>query len=171
MLFARAYRALEKLCFGAALIGFIALMGAVGVTMTDIVLRPSGGAVAGVVDIVQLLVMTGAFLALPYTFISDGHVSVDLVAQNLPPRASALLRLGAAILGTGLMALVMRYGWQSMMQQRRFGDVSQTIGIPMTWFWAPLLFGLALSSIVALFLAAREGAHLVTGRDPIGAGS
>ena len=29
----------------------------------------------------------------------------------------------------------------------------------MTWFWAPLLFGLALSSVVALFLAAREGAH------------
>jgi hypothetical protein len=26
-----------------------------------------------------------------------------------------------------------------------------------------------LSSIVALFLAAREGAHLVTGGDPIGA--
>ncbi len=171
MSFARAYRLLERLCFVTAMVGFVALTGAVVVTMADIALRPSGGAVPGVVDIVQLLVMAGAFLALPYTFVSDGHVSVDLLAQNLPARAAAFLRLGAAILGTALMALIMRYGWQSMMQQRRFGDVSQTIGIPMTWYWSPLLFGLALSSVVALFLVVREGAHLVTGRDPVVRGS
>ena len=35
------------------------------------------------------------------------------------------------------------------------GDRSQTIGIPMIWYWTPFLIGIALSVLVSVFLIAR----------------
>lgn len=165
MRFARLFRAFEQVCLIAALLGVAALFGAMAVTVADIVLRPLGNAVPGVVDLVQLAVMAGAFLAIPYTFISDGHVSVDLLAQNLPARLAALLRLLAALLATGLLALMLYYGWQSAWQQHAFGDVSQTIGIPLFWYWTPLLAGLALSALATLLLIGRELGVVVSGEN------
>lgn len=165
MRFARLFRAFEQVCLIAALLGVAALLGAMAVTVADIVLRPLGNAVPGVVDLVQLAVMAGAFLAIPYTFISDGHVSVDLLAQNLPARLAALLRLLAALLATGLLTLMLYYGWQSAWQQHAFGDVSQTIGIPLFWYWTPLLAGLALSALATLLLIGRELGVVVSGEN------
>lgn len=165
MSFAGLFRAFERVCLIAALLGVAALLAAMAVTVADIVLRPLGSAVPGVVDLVQLAVMAGAFLAIPYTFISDGHVSVDLLAQNLPARLAALLRLLAALLATGLLALMLYYGWQSAWQQHAFGDVSQTIGIPLFWYWTPLLAGLALSALATLLLIGRELGVVVSGEN------
>ncbi len=161
------FRGFERLCLIAALLGVLALLGAMVITVADIVLRPLGSAVPGVIDLVQLTIMTAAFLTIPYTFMSDGHVSVDLLVQNLPPRLAALLRLLAAVLATGLLALMLRHGWNSAWQQQAFGDVSQTIGIPLFWYWAPLLAGLALSAVATLLLIWRELVVALSGRDPV----
>ena len=166
-LFARCYRLFEGICLAAAVIGIAALFGAMAVTIADIVLRPMGHAVAGVVDLVQLMIMTAAFLTIPYTFVSDGHVSVDLLAQNLPPRVAAMLRVLAALLGTALLSLLLCYGWDSAMQQLAFGDRSHTIGIPLAWYWAPLLVGLGLSVIATLLMAGRELARAVARSDVV----
>jgi TRAP-type C4-dicarboxylate transport system permease small subunit len=165
--FAALWRGFERLSLAAALLGVGALFGAMAVTVADIVLRPFDTAVPGVVDMVQLAVMAGAFLAIPYTFMSDGHVSVDLLARHLPDRVSALLRLLAAVLASGLLALMARYGWGSAWQQHAFGDVSQTIGIPIVWYWSPLLAGLVLSTLATLLLTARELGRLILGHDPV----
>ncbi|WP_421710185.1 TRAP transporter small permease [Algihabitans sp.] len=139
-----------------ALLGMFGLAGAMFATVVDVALRPTGTGIFGVVDLVQLGVMAAAWLAIPYAFLTDSHVSVDLLAQGLPRRMSALLNALAAGLAAGLMALILVYGWQAAAQQARFGDVSQTLALPKTWYWAPLLFGAALSLLATLLIAVRS---------------
>lgn len=153
-----------------ALLGMLGLGGAMLATVLDVGLRPLDEGIFGVVDLVQLGVMAAAWLAIPYAFLTDSHVSVDLLAQNLPSRLASLLKALGAGLAAGLMALILFYGWQAAAQQAQFGDVSQTLGLPRTWYWAPLLFGAALSVLataliaVTALLAALRGAAL--GKEP-----
>lgn len=149
-----------------ALFGMLALFCAGAVTVTDIVLRFFGGAVPGVVDLVQLFILSAAFAAIPFAFFRDGHVSVDLLTQAFPPRVQALLSLATALLALALMGLVLLYGWRSAQMQMMFGDISQNLGIPMIWYWTPLLAGSALSMLaclLAVFAALRAVALPDTG--------
>lgn len=139
-----------------ALAGFACLAGAALVTCADILLRQAGGAVVGVVDLVQLLVMAGAYLAIPYAFLQDGHVAVDLVTARLPTRAAALCRALGALLGLALMLAIARYGLDAALQQHAYGDRSHTMGIPILWYWTPLLIGAALSVLATGRIVVRE---------------
>lgn len=146
------------------LFGMAALLAAGLVTVADIALRFFGGAVPGVVDLVQLFMMAAVFAAIPFAFFRDGHVSVDLLTQAFPPRAQAFLSLATALLALGLMGLILFYGWKSAQMQIMFGDVSQNIRVPMIWYWAPLLAGSALSILACLIAAgAAVRALLVAG--------
>ena len=42
-----------------------------------------------------------------------------------------------------------------MMTAYTYGDRSQSIGIPMVWYWLPLLAGLGAAALVNLVLAVR----------------
>lgn len=160
----RLDRAAAVVFRAAALFGIIALFAAGLVTVADIVLRVFGGAVPGAVDLVQLLILSAAFAAIPFAFFRDAHVSVDLLTQALPARVQAALALLTALGALALMALILWYGWRSAQMQMRFGDVSQNLGIPMIWYWAPLLLGSALSIVACLFAVRRALASLASGR-------
>ena len=130
------------------------LMAAGLVTVVDIVLRFFGGVVPGAVDLVQLFIMAAAFAAIPWAFHTDGHIGVDLVTERLPAPVQAVLRALAALAAAAVMALILVYGWQAAALQMQFGDVSQNLGVPMVWYWAPLLAGAALSVAACLIAAA-----------------
>ncbi len=168
MLLSLAYRAVDRLTLAAALLGVVALFGAMLITVGDVLMRNLlGVAVIGTLDMIQLCIMATAFLAIPYAFMTGGHVGVELFTDPLPPRGVALVKAIAAAVGLLFMAGVGVYGWGQAAQQIAYGDSSQTIGIPMAWYWAPLLLGAALSVLATLALALRFGAQALTGRDPV----
>lgn len=148
---------------GLALAGMAALGVATAVTLADIGLSLGGGSVAGEVDLVQLCVMAAAWLAMPLAFLDDAHVSVDLLSARLPARAGLFLKGLGGLLAAALMALVLRYGWAAAAQQLQFGDVSQELGIPIVWYWAPLLAGAGLSILAALLVALADLAAALQG--------
>ena len=141
----------------AAYVGFACLAGAALVTVLDIALRQAGGAVIGVVDLVQLLVMAGAYFAIPYAFLHDGHVAVDLVSARLGPRLDAACRALGALLATGFMLAIARYGLEAALEQHAYGDRSHTMGIPILWYWTPLLLGAALSVLAVALTLLQDG--------------
>jgi TRAP-type C4-dicarboxylate transport system permease small subunit len=153
---ARVYRSVAHL-------GFACLAGAALVTVLDIALRQVGGAVVGVVDLVQLLVMAGAYLAIAYAFLHDGHVAVDLVSARLGQRLDAACRALGALLATGFMLAIARYGLDAAIEQHAYGDRSHTMGIPILWYWAPLLLGAALSVLAAAQILLRDGRTALLG--------
>lgn len=149
----RLDRWLTRFAHLVALLGMLGLGGAMLATVLDVGLRPLDEGLFGVVDLVQLGVMSAAWLAIPYAFLTNSHVSVDLLAQTLPSRFASLLKALGAGLAAGLMALIFFYGWRAAAQQAQFGDLSQTLGLPRTWYWAPLLFGAALSVLATVMIA------------------
>ena len=101
----------------------------------------------------QLCVLTGAMLAIPHAFLSDQHVAIDLFAERMPQRVQLALRVFAAFLATAFLSAVLYFSfWQAMSEA---GDRSQTIGIPMIWYWTPFLVGIGLSVLANIALAVR----------------
>lgn len=166
-MFRIVYRTSASFARGVAYAGVALLVVAMLATVADIALRRTANvAVAGTIDITQLLVMAAAFMAIPFAFFADSHVSVELATDPLPPRAIAAFKALAAVLAAAFMAAVLRYGWDQALQQHGYGDRSQTIGIPILLYWAPLLAGSALSVAATLLIAIRHAAVALRGADP-----
>jgi TRAP-type C4-dicarboxylate transport system permease small subunit len=166
--FAVVYRAVGHLSRIVALAGITMLAGAMAITMADILLRRTFAfAMIGTVDMVQLCIVSTAFLSIPYAFIRGSHVGIEAATDLLPERALALVKAGAALASFGFMAAVGWFGLEQAELQYGYGDVSQTIAIPMLYYWIPLLAGSALSVLATAILAVRFLVHAATGCDPL----
>jgi TRAP-type C4-dicarboxylate transport system permease small subunit len=134
----------------------LALMLAVATLIVDIVTRKSVGlSILGMVDLNQLAQMACVFLVLPLAFLRESHITVDFFTERLPARTRAAIEAFSALLGVLLLAAML---WTSIGQaatQIRQGDQSQTLGIPMIWYWAPLVAGVTLSLLAVLLVGAR----------------
>lgn len=149
-------RLLRLALSGFAVAGVLAYAGAAAVTVADVLGRTVGLPIDGVVDLVQLLVMAGTWLVMPYAFMTGAHVSVDLLVSSLPRRAAIPLRSLAAMASFALLALMLWQGFETFGVRTMFGDRSQQLGIPVAWYWYPVLLGLAASLLgVALSLVAE----------------
>ncbi|MBS0248848.1 MAG: TRAP transporter small permease [Proteobacteria bacterium] len=127
-------------------------------TMTDIFLRSvSTLTVEGMVDIMQLCVLTGAMLAIPHAFLSDQHVAIDIFVEKMPGRLHLALRIVAAFLAIAFLTGVLWFSYEQALNEAH--DRSQTIGIPMSWYWAPFLVGIALSVFANIVLAVQLWRH------------
>ncbi len=159
-------RIARGLVFAVACVGVAAYAAAALVTLADILGRRAGFAVPGVVDLVQLFVLAGAWLVIPYAFLARAHVSVDLLTERLPARARRALEAVAGLVAVAVLAPATWRAYESLLMQMRFGDRSQQLGIPMVWYWSPLILGMALSAAVAaaMAVAAVSGAARAGGR-------
>lgn len=152
----------------AAKAGAVCALLAGVVTCLDIAIRNMGGqGILGTVDITQMFIMATAFLTIPYGFLADSHVAVDIGVERLPFRLRALCKSVAALLGALLMLAIGWYGIGQFQTVAMMGDRSQTIGLPMVWYWYPLLAGAFFAALMAFILALRHGIAMLTGRDPV----
>lgn len=164
-------RSLSRFVAGVA---FIALLGMVGVTLGDIVLRllsripgaPFAGAiplaVPGVVDLVQLMLVAVAHLSIAVTFMLGTHVTVDIVANLLPVKIRAVTRRAGWAIGVAFMSACFYEATGQAHSQFVDGVLSATINLPIWWYWLPVIAGTALAAVACL-------AHLVR-RRPSGTG-
>jgi TRAP-type C4-dicarboxylate transport system permease small subunit len=150
-------RLIERFIELLAALGVAAYAAAALVTVADIVGRRFGYAVNGVVDLVQLFVTAGTWFVIPWAFVAGAHVSVEIFIARLPRAARRALAATAALLAAGILVLMLRYGWAAFGIQSRLGDRSQQLGIPIAFYWWPLLAGqaaclLALACVLARLL-------------------
>ena len=130
---------------GVASYGLAAL-----VTVVDVVGRRIGFPIEGVVDLVQLFVITGAWLVMPFAFYTAAHVSVDFLLSRLPAGVMVPLRVMSAGMALMLVGLMLWQGYVTFETRTMFGDTSQQLGIPVAWYWYPLLVGLLVSLLAIL---------------------
>jgi TRAP-type C4-dicarboxylate transport system permease small subunit len=132
------------------------LCGGIGVLIADISARKTlGFSILGTIDLTQLAVMGCVFLALPLAFLRGTHVGVEFVSDALPVPLTRACKLLAALLTALFLAAIFWYSLGQARIQFAQGDQSVTLAIPMAWYWAPLLAGLAASTLAALLVLAR----------------
>lgn len=136
---------------------FLALLGAGSfavatcITVADVVLRQFASGVLGAVDYVQLFIMSGAFLAMPYAFRVNAHVTLDLVSALLSPRSQWVLAIVALCLTLAFCALLAFYTSVSAADMLHSSDISMNIGLPMWLYWLPFALGMLVSTLAVGF--------------------
>lgn len=138
---------LRSLVTLAAVIGVAAYAVAALLTVADIIGRQVGYSVPGVVDLVQLFVLGGAWLVIPYAFMTGAHVGVDLLVESLPRPLTNVMRGVAGLAAIALLGVMLYFCYATFQQQVMFDDRSQQLGIPIFYYWVPLLFGVGLSIV------------------------
>ena len=135
-----------KMLFKAlALTGALAFAAAALVTVADVTLRKFGTGIIGAVDLVQLFVVSGAFLAMPYAFAERAHIAVDIVLDVLPGRLKHWLAVGTSLLVVAFCAILAWYTCIAFTQVWQSADISMNLGIPMRYYWLPFSLGLFVS--------------------------
>jgi len=143
-----------------ALVGTLALLIGIVLTVIDIALRnATSGTVVGIIDIMQLCVLVSSMLAIPYGFLSNQHVAIDVFSTMMSKRVQHGLHVFAALLGIVFLCGVLWFSSTQMIAEGSFGDRSLTLGIPMFWFWVPFLLGVVLSAVANLYLVFRPAVN------------
>lgn len=143
-------RWLDRLIEGLAVLGVAAFGAAALITVADIIGRQFGHAINGVVDLVQLFVTAGAWFVIPWAFVAGAHVGVEFIVAQMPRLSQRALAILAALLAGGVLVLMLRYGYDTFERRAMMGDRSQQLGIPIAWYWWPLLAGQAAAILAVL---------------------
>ncbi len=150
-------------------VGMLSLLAAVIITCADVVLRKLGtGGIYGSVDLIQLTVMAAVFLSIPYAFLTRSHVVVTILADRLPGPVAVLLHALASGLSGAFMFAIGWYGLEQYQMQTEYGDVSMIFGVPMTWYWLPLLGGAFLSVAVTMQMLVESMVAFIRMLTPVG---
>ena len=158
-------KALFQITKYVAWLGMAFLLGAMFITSTDVVLRKVDSAgIYGTIDLIQLMIISAAYLAIPHAFMNRSHVAVSIAADLFSRRGLALCNLIAAILACVFMIAIAWNGYSQARTQYQYGDISITLGLPMIYYWVPLLFGAGLSALVTLHMAIESIYTIITGR-------
>jgi TRAP-type C4-dicarboxylate transport system permease small subunit len=142
---------LARSCFVFAAAGVGTLLGCAALTVVDVLgRRLADWSLPGLIDLTQLLVMTGVFLCLPYTFERRANVEVDLLHARLPAAWRAGLDMAWALAAAAFLGAVTWFAAQAARSVHDNGEASPTLGWPMLLYWLPLLLGCSLAAWVSL---------------------
>jgi len=151
---------LEKLTAGWAILGGLALLAIVAVTVTNVgafaldsVMRFFGGTVSGLPgyeDFVRLVVAGAIPMFLPWCQFQRGHLSVDLFLKNAPAGFNRFIeRLSLVLMAA--VALFLAY-WMvlGMQETKADGGLSRVLGWEEWPFYLPGIVSLILWALVAV---------------------
>ncbi len=150
-------RFIEQLARYLRIAAAVALAGMMAVTVVDVTMRNTiNELVLGGVELVQLALVLTVFLALPETFLRNEHVTIDAIDLLVSPRIVKILRCIGACL---TLLLLVFLAWRMILpavDTVTMGDLTSDLGIPLIWYWLPLLIGGLASVVTAGAMAVRE---------------
>ena len=132
---------LRGLIHAMAVVGGLAVLGIIAVTVADVVGRSFGFPVKGAYDLVRVLGAVAMGCALPLTKAVKGHIAIEYFFQKMGPRGRATTDAAMRLV---LLALFGLLAWRFVLQGmaiRESGEVTATLHMPM--FWVPWLVALA----------------------------
>ncbi len=161
---------LERIAAWWALLGGLALLAVVAVTVTNVgafgldrIARVFGGNVSGLPgyeDFVRLAVSGAALMLFPYCQLRRGHLAIDFFVGRTSQRLQQLLDRAWLVAMAGLALFLAYWMLLGMTETRGDGALSRVLGWPEWPFYLPGLVSLLLWAAVAaaqVFEAARDG--------------
>ncbi len=148
---------IDRVAKAAALVGGVVTLVITLLISFDVLMRYFFDAPQLFVDelasYLQILIVFGG---LAYTFVSGGHVRVDLLTSHMRPVRRARLRVVTLSLGCVLVLVVMWVTLQTTISAFDYGRLSAVMLYPL---WLPMAFipiGLALFGVAMLVALARQ---------------
>ena len=132
---------LRGLIHAMAVVGSLAVVGLIVVTVADVIGRQFGMPVKGAYDLVRVLGAVAMGCALPMTKAVKGHIAIEYFFQKMGHRGRTVTD---ALMRVVLLLIFVLLTWQFILQGNNFrdsGEVTTTLHMPM--FWVPWLIALA----------------------------
>ncbi len=108
----------------------------------------TGKSIPGVIEIEEFMMILIVFLSMAFVQKNKGHVRIDLVFERLPERARGTLEIFNYVVCLVVFAIM---SWQTVLQtEKKIGEVSFALGIPISIFFAVAAFGVLLFTLVLL---------------------
>ena len=156
----------DRISMACGLIAAVFLGAMLVLTVADVTLRAFANLpIRGVYELVELLLAGTFFVALPCVFLRDENIVVNSI-DDMAPRLVPGLKRFAEVLAVVILVVL---AWQGFIQARdsyEFNDVTADLGLPRTWHWAAVLFGLLGGAIAALMMAFRRRDELRRSEGP-----
>ncbi len=144
-LFTRTMDRLSKMLF---LLGGCALLLVLGLTLANIILRPFGHSIRGVVEISGYLAGAALGLCLPWVQRHSGHMTGGVWFQRMPLRAQKIHNVLVPFLCLLVMFVVTRELIDFGMFVHEGMETIDGWNISYTWFIGALALGCAVQSLV-----------------------
>jgi TRAP-type C4-dicarboxylate transport system permease small subunit len=106
----------------------------------------------GTLDLVEVMLVLVAFLALPDCFRRDEQIKVDLFDVAAGARGLALMRLAGEVATLAFLALLAFTLFGPMADAYRFGDEKPDLPVPIF----ALLLAIELALVVSIFVVAQR---------------
>ena len=142
-----SHQALNRLSNIMKVIGGVALVGMMLLTVVDVIGRLFQRPIFGSVEIVGFLATIIVAGALPYTYRIGGHVGVEILMQTVSQKTQILVRIATRALTLFLFGLIT---WQMFLhagELKQIGEVSMSLKFPTYYIAYVLGFGLLLFSV------------------------
>ena len=153
---------------GIAFFAGIALVVMMLVTVGEMVLRMFGRPMAGTIEVVTWLAAVTTALALGYTQMNQGHVSIDLFMNRFNPRLRAVLNMLVYLASTVLFSLVTWHVFRHAGVLKATGSLSETMKVIVyPWVYVASLGcgGLTLALLVDFVKSCRQAFSPGAGKD------
>lgn len=138
------------------------LLAMTGLISTAVIMRyVAGRPILGVNEIVQLIAVALAMLALPYTTHSRKHVRADIFDGTLGGRGRFLADLLTRALSIAALCYLVDRAVDKALDAREFGDATNMLALPIWPFYGLIALGM---SLCILIFALQALAILVHGR-------
>lgn len=149
-------RAARLFGFAAALILiFMMLFTTVAVSMRQFFNAP----VLGVVDVMELSLVSLIFVCMPGVFLRDDNVTVDVIDHVLPRAARVALRLLGLFVTLGFLVIMMVQMLPQAADKWQHGEVTMTLSINRFTHWVPIIFGFAMSILGTVWVLVHYLRH------------
>tara|TARA_R110002020_G_scaffold65998_11_gene173804 strand:+ start:2911 stop:3441 length:531 start_codon:yes stop_codon:yes gene_type:complete len=167
--FDRIDRAMRQLAAFLAILGGLALVAVILVTVVSVTGRAllfvGLSPIRGDFELVELGTGFAVFAFLPWVQINRQHASVEILTMNLSGRANRLIDVIADLMMLAIALLLTWKHWEGTLDKLAYGETTFIIQYPIWWAYASGLagaFGFVLISFWCVLLSARA---LATGQE------
>ena len=151
-------RVLDRACTWLAVAGGLVMLAFTGISVGSILSRTFFGApLVGDFELTERGTAIAVFAMLPYCHLRGGNVVVDMFVSRFPPAARRAMAVFSDLLFALVAALMTWRLALGGVNQYEFNDMSMMLKIPTWTMFVPLVFSMALLTLVCLARAARGG--------------
>lgn len=151
-------RALDRACTWLAAAGGLVMLAFTAISVGSIVSRTFFGApLVGDFELTERGTAIAVFAMLPYCHLRGGNVVVDMFVGMFPPATRRALAVASDVLFAIVAALMTWRLTIGGIAQYHFNDMSMMLQIPTWSMFVPIVFSMALLTLVCVARVARGG--------------
>ena len=155
------FAAVRKLTIGFALLAGTAVLGMMGVTVADVVLRVFKVGIVGAYDIVRVCGVVAISCALPYITAVKGHIAIQFLYRSFAPPGRRVLDFGFRLVALVLFAFLVYQNIRYGLSLYASGELMPTLRMPVFWMPGLIAFNALLVFIVILHHLLHPGQEMI----------